>query len=76
MLSVLKYWRSSGLGGDKIMAFAQLEPRNVNEVKDAVSIFGGCYIGVELPKFAINASDIATVPWVVPPQGPYRRCST
>ena len=70
MLSVLKYWRSSGLGGDKIMAFAQLEPRNVNEVKDAVSIFGGCYIGVELPKFAINASDIATVPWVVPPQGP------
>ncbi len=70
MLSVLKYWRSSGLGGDKISAFAQLEPRNVNEVKDAVAIFGGCYIGVELPKFAVSSPDIATVPWVVPPQGP------
>jgi hypothetical protein len=70
MLSVLKYWRSTGLAGDKIMAFAQLEPHNVNQVKDGVSIFGGCYIGVELPKFAISSSDLSTVPWVVPPQGP------
>jgi hypothetical protein len=70
MLSVLKYWRSTGLAGDKIMAFAQLELRNLNELKDAVSIFGGCYIGVELPKFAVSASDLSTVPWVVPSQGP------
>lgn len=70
MLGVLKYWRTTGLGGDKVMAFAQLEPRNVNEVKDAVSIFGGCYIGVELPKFALSGSDLSTIPWVVPPQGP------
>jgi len=70
MLSVLKYWRTTGLGGDKILAFAQLEPRNVTEVRDAVAIFGGCYIGIELPKFALAASDLSTVPWVVPPQGP------
>lgn len=70
MLSVLKYWRSSGLGGDRIAAFAQIEPRNVTEVKDAVTLFGGCYIGVELPKFALNAPDLSKVPWVVPPQGP------
>ncbi len=70
MLSVLKYWRSTGLGTDKITAFTQLEPRNVNEVKDAVAMFGGCYIGVELPKFALSVSDLSAVPWVVPPQGP------
>jgi hypothetical protein len=71
MLSVLKYWRSTGLGGDKIAAFAQLEPRNTTEAKDAVSIFGGLYIGVELPKFVITALQQGkTVPWVVPPGGP------
>jgi hypothetical protein len=70
LLSVLKYWRSTGLGDDKITAFAQLEPRNVTEVKDAVSLFGGCYIGVELPKFATSTSDLSAVPWVVPAQGP------
>jgi hypothetical protein len=71
MVSVLKYWQSTGLGGDKIMAFAQLEPRNTTEVKDAVSIFGGCYIGVQLPKFVTAALQQGQdVPWVVPAQGP------
>ena len=70
MLSVLKYWRSNGLGKDKIGAFAALEPRNTTEVKDAVNLFGSCYIGVELPTFALNAPDLSQVPWVVPPQGP------
>src|SRR5438552_6015553 len=70
MLAVLKYWRSTGLGKDKITAFAQLEPRNTTEVKDSVSLFGSCYIGIELPTFALNAPDLLQVPWVVPPQGP------
>lgn len=69
MLDVLKYWRTTGLGGDKITAFAQLEPKNVNEVKDAVALFGGCYIGVELPKFALTGN-LLNIPWVVPAQGP------
>jgi hypothetical protein len=70
MLDVLKYWRSSGLGGDKIAAFAALEPKNVTEVKDAVCLFGGCYFGLELPKFVLQAQNPLQVPWVVPPQGP------
>jgi len=70
MLAVLKYWRSQGLARDKIAAFVQLEPHNATEVMDAVSIFGSCYIGIELPRFALAASDLSTVPWVVPPQGP------
>jgi hypothetical protein len=40
-------------------------------LKDAVSIFGGCYIGIELPKFVTAALQQGQdVPWVVPAQGP------
>lgn len=70
LLTVLKYWRSNGLHGDKVTAFAQLEPRSQTQVMDAVYLFGGCYIGVALPNFAVNASDPLEVPWVVPPTGP------
>lgn len=70
MLTVLKYWRSSGMGGDRISAFAQVEPKNITEAKDAVNLFGALYIGVELPTFALDAPDLLTVPWVVPPGGP------
>jgi len=71
VLDVLKYWRSAGLAGHKIKAFAQLELRNVAEAKDAVSILGGCYIGVVLPKFVTAALRRGKhAPWVVPPRGP------
>jgi hypothetical protein len=59
------------LAGHKIRAFAHLELRNVTEVKDAVSILGGCYIGVVLPKFVTAALRRKKhVPWIVPPRGP------
>jgi hypothetical protein len=71
MLDVLKYWRKTGIGKDKIMAFAQLEPRNHTQLQDAVSIFGSCYIGVALPNFAVPpGADFLTIPWVVPGTGP------
>lgn len=70
MLDVLKYWRSTGLAGDKILAFAQLEGKNIIEAQDSVSLLGSLYIGLELPDFAVNSSDMLGVPWVVPPQGP------
>jgi hypothetical protein len=70
-LKVLKRWRSTALGGHKIKAFAQLELRNVTEVKNAISIFGGCYIGVELPRFVTAAARVRKHPrWIVPPRGP------
>ena len=71
MLDVLKYWRKTGIGGDKITAFTQLEPKNDTQTKDAINIFGNCYIGVALPDFAVPpGQDFLTIPWVVPPQGP------
>lgn len=71
MLDVLKYWRKTGIGGDRITAFVQLQPRSTIQVKDSISIFGNCYIGVSLPDFAVAANtNVITTPWVVPPQGP------
>ena len=71
MLDVLKYWRKTGIGADKILAFAQLEPKNDNEARDAVNLFGNCYIGVALPNFAVKpGSNYLDIPWVVPAQGP------
>ena len=71
MLDVLKYWRKTGIGGDKILGFTQLQPRSAIQVKDSVSLFGSCYIGVSLPDFVLApGADVATTPWVVPPQGP------
>jgi len=71
MLDVLKYWRKTGIGGDKILAFTQLQSRSVIQVRDSVSLFGACYIGVSLPDFAIApGADVLTTPWVLPPQGP------
>jgi len=71
MLDVLNYWRKTGIGGDKIHAFAQLQPRSDIQVRDAVYYFGNCYIGVALPDFAVKpGTDFLKTPWVVPPKGP------
>jgi hypothetical protein len=70
MLSVLKYWRKTGIGADKITAFAQLEPQNLIQAEDAINIFGNLYIGLALPNFAVPPdTDFLTIPWVVPPGG-------
>lgn len=73
VLKVLKDWRSSGLGGHRITAFAQIEHKNATEVRDAIYLFGACYLALWLPSFAVPGSDVAgwlKTPWVVPPQGP------
>jgi len=70
MLDVLNYWRKTGIGGDKILAYAHLEPQNDGQAKDAISIFGNCYIGLALPNFAVRpGSDFLKTAWIVPPGG-------
>lgn len=64
-LDVLNYWRKTGIAGRNIYAFAAIEPGNHDHVKDAVELFGNCYIGVGLP---ISAQRQRV--WSVPPGGP------
>ena len=66
ILNVLNYWRKTGVAGDKILAFAGLEPQNHEQIKDSIVLFGNCYIGVQLPLSAQNQSV-----WSVPPGGPH-----
>jgi hypothetical protein len=64
-ITVLNYWRKTGIGGHPIMAYAAVEPGNLDHVRDSVVIFGNCYIGLRMP---ISAQTQAI--WSVPPGGP------
>ena len=49
LLSVLKYWRNTGIAGMKIQAFAEVAPSDEVLVKQAISLFGLAYVGLQLP---------------------------
>ena len=49
ILDVLNYWRRRGIANHQIDAYAQVTIGDVQELKQAVQIFGNCYIGVWLP---------------------------
>lgn len=68
MLSVLKYWRQTGLDSHKIEAFAAVKLGSMAEAQAAVDLLGSLYIGVALPDFATQG-DMVTVPWVLPATG-------
>jgi hypothetical protein len=70
MLSVLRYWRKTGLDQHKVAAFTSLTLKNHTQAKNAIDLFGGIYIGVALPNFTVSGQDIGSIPWVVPPGGP------
>jgi hypothetical protein len=48
----LNYWRRSGVGGHKIVAYVQVDESDANAVKAAVNLFGGIYIAAQLPRAA------------------------
>lgn len=67
-VDVLNYWRQTGIASHKIGAYMALEPTNHNHIMDSVYIFGGCYIGVQLP-ISAQAQTQNHQPWSVPPGG-------
>jgi hypothetical protein len=49
-LTVLNYIRQNGLGDRKTLdAYADPEPSNIEQIKQAMYLFGGVYIGIQLP---------------------------
>ena len=64
LLDVLRYWRKTGIAGHRIMAFAAPEPGNKEHIRAALDLFGGLYIGLDLP-----VSAQAQRVWSVPPCG-------
>lgn len=53
-IDVLNYWRQTGIGpgGHKIAAYVSVNMQNATEVRQAIALFGGVYIGVNLPTSA------------------------
>jgi len=54
---LLLYWHQHGLFNDKVPAFAPLKVKNDAEVKSAVQTFGAVYLGVDVPKPAMQQFD-------------------
>ena len=61
---VLGYWRSYGIAGHKCDAFAQVAVANHIEVQQAIYLFGGISIGINVPQSAIDQFN-AGKPWDV-----------
>lgn len=60
MLDCLKYWRKTGIGGHKIVAFAALDTSNIREMQAAIYLFGSLYVGIALP-LSVQGTDDWTV---------------
>lgn len=67
-LKTLKYWRKHGIGGRKIISFAKLDFKNRAELKEAIYLYGGCYVGLNLPKSAEKQYN-ESQKWAVHPGG-------
>lgn len=64
VLTVLKYWRKSGFEGHHIEAFVGLERHHPLHIRAGVFLFGGVYVGLNLPRSARGQKI-----WRVPPSG-------
>jgi len=56
-LDVLNYWQSKKVAGDKIIAFAKIDPKNHTHVQQAIQIFGGVYIGFQVQQNCVQEFD-------------------
>jgi hypothetical protein len=60
----LGFWRNTGLNGYKIEAFAEIDYRNLDLIKQCVADFGLTYAALEVPSSAMSQFD-AGQPWDV-----------
>jgi hypothetical protein len=66
MLTMLNYWRKTGLAGHRILAYMSLDWTNLEEFRAAILLFGSAYMGIQLPLSVQGADD-----WVVGDGGIY-----
>jgi hypothetical protein len=65
MLTSLKFFAKTGIGGKKIAAYVALEPGNLEQAKLAIQLFGGVYFGLNLPDAITSAPDMLKIHWDV-----------
>jgi len=62
---VLSYLLKTGLTGDKLTAYFEVDTRNADDVKRTIAWCGGSYIGFEVPAFVMNLTTAGSV-WDLP----------
>lgn len=61
---VLKVVQEHGIGGHKILAYAQVNHKDPDEMKTALNLFGSVYLGAQIPQSALDQNG-AGQPWSV-----------
>jgi hypothetical protein len=51
---VLNYWKATGMQGNNIAGYATVDVNNLDQLKAAAYIFGGVYIGIQVPAYIMN----------------------
>jgi hypothetical protein len=67
-LDVLNNWKAQGFHGHMLTAFADPVVTNHTEVMQAIYLFGGVYIGMNVPNYIMNGDTIPTL-WNTPKAG-------
>lgn len=62
--SALNYWRTAGIGGNKIAAFAQVRATDLDAIRLCIARFGSVYCGMWLPQTAMTQFNSGK-PWTV-----------
>lgn len=57
LIDALKYWRKTGIGGNTIAAYAQIDPNDIDLVRACIAIFGRVYTGMWFPSSAMDQFD-------------------
>lgn len=65
-LDVLNYWRQNKVGGDEILAYASIDPKNHTHIQQAIELFGGVYLGFQVQQNCVEDFD-ARKPWTPGP---------
>ena len=65
MLEALKLWRNTGIGKHQIHSFLSAGHANPDHLRAIIFLFGGAYIGMDLPNFAFSGSpeEILSAQW-------------
>lgn len=65
-LDVLNHWRQHAVDAEKILAFAALDIKNHEHVKQAIHLFGGVYLGFQVQRHCLEDFN-ARKPWTPAP---------
>jgi hypothetical protein len=68
-LDVLNNWKKSGFSGHSLLGYADPTVSNIVEIRQTINLFGGVYIGMNVPNFVMQDPEPGTVWDVVADDG-------